>query len=114
VQSEFQVTVRREDATALVQVSGELDLASGPALDAELEGFAGPDTTLVVVDLRELEFMDSTGLSILVRAHRRLAAEGCELSLVQGPPQVQRLLNLTGVGERLRIAATPDELLSGR
>jgi anti-sigma B factor antagonist len=114
VQGEFQVTVRQEDAAALVVVRGELDLATGPALDAELEAFSGPETSLVVIDLRELEFMDSTGLSIIVRAHQRLGAEGCELSLVQGPAQVQRLLDLTGVAERLRVAASPDELLSGR
>ena len=114
MQSEFQVTIGREGTAVLVGVVGELDLASGPALNAELAAFSGPDTTLVVVDLRELEFMDSTGLSIIVRAHQRLAAEGCELSLVQGPPQVERLLDLTGVGERLRVVGSPDELLSGR
>jgi anti-sigma B factor antagonist len=114
VQNEFQVTVRREGAAALVEVSGELDLASGPALEAELETFSAPETTLVAVDLRKLEFMDSTGLSIIVRAHQRLAGNGCELSLVRGTPQVQRLLDLTGVAERLRVVSAPEELLSGR
>ncbi len=113
VQDEFQVRVRREGPSALIAVSGELDLASGPALESELERVATPDTTLVVVDLRELEFMDSTGLSIIVRAHQRLAESGCELGLVQGSPQVQRLLDLTGVAERLRLVAAPEELLNG-
>lgn len=113
VQNQFRVEVRRDAAAAVVAVSGELDLASGPELEAELDQISGPTTQLVVIDLRRLDFMDSTGLSILVRAHQRLAAEGCELGLVKGSQQVQRLLDLTGVAERLRLVDTPEELLDG-
>lgn len=98
----------------MIEVSGELDLASGPTLESELEKLSAPDTTLVIIDLRRLEFMDSTGLSIIVRAHQRLSQEGCELGLVRGSPQVQRLLDLTGVAERLRVVSAPEELLDGR
>lgn len=98
----------------MVSVSGELDLASGPELEAELNRLAGPETQLVVVDLRHLDFMDSTGLSIIVRAHQRMAGEGCEMGLVKGSQQVQRLLDLTGVAERLRLVDSPEDLLNGR
>lgn len=98
----------------MIAVSGELDLASGPELEAELDQISGPDTQLLVIDLRRLDFMDSTGLSILVRTHQRLAGEGCEMGLVKGSQQVQRLLDLTGVAERLRLVDTPEELLTGR
>ncbi len=110
---DFHVGVRRDGEAELVEVRGELDLASGPRLEAEL-GKISADTRLVIIDLRRLEFMDSTGLSIIVRAHQRLAAAGCELGLVRGSPQVQRLLDLTGVAERLRLVAAPEELLTGR
>jgi anti-anti-sigma factor len=96
----------------LISVSGELDLASGPELESELDKVSAPQTTLLVVDLRELEFMDSTGLSIIVRAHQRLAETGCELGLVRGSTQVQRLLDLTGVAERVRLVGAPEELLN--
>ncbi|HET9124310.1 MAG TPA: STAS domain-containing protein [Solirubrobacteraceae bacterium] len=111
--AEFQVEVRREGSAALIAISGELDLASGPRLEEELSSL-DPDVTLVVVDLRRLEFMDSTGLSIIVRAHQRLAEQDRELSLVRGSPQVQRLLDLTGVAERVRLVEAPEELLTGR
>jgi anti-sigma B factor antagonist len=114
VQNQFQVEVRRNGAAAVVAVSGELDLASGPELEAELDQLTGPDIQLVVIDLRGLDFMDSTGLSILVRAHQRLAGEGCEMGLVKGSQQVQRLLDLTGVAERLRLVDAPEELLDAR
>ncbi len=114
MQNQFQVEVHRNGATAVVAVGGELDLASGPELEAELDKLTGPDLQLVVIDLRRLDFMDSTGLSILVRAHQRLAGEGCEMGLVKGSQQVQRLLDLTGVAERLRLVDAPEELLDAR
>ena len=106
-------TEQLPDATVIV-VSGELDLASAPQLEAALRSILAPVMKLVVLDLRKLEFMDSTGLSTIVHAHQRLAEDGCELTLVKGPPQVQRLLDLTGVAERLRLGADPAELLDGR
>src|ERR1700759_5030092 len=112
VKNQFQVEVRRNGAAAVVAVSGELDLASGPELEAELDQLTGPEVQPVVIDLRALDFMDSTGLSILVRAHQRLAGEGCEMGLVKGSQQVQRLLDLTGVAERLRLVDEPEELLN--
>jgi anti-sigma B factor antagonist len=105
--------VRSEGRAAIIVVSGELDLASSPSLEAELQRVSGTEAELVVLDMRRLEFMDSTGLSIIVRAHQRLADEGRALCLVRGPQQVQRLLDLTGVAERIRLADTPEEILSG-
>jgi anti-sigma B factor antagonist len=114
VQNQFQVEVNRNGAAAVVAVGGELDLASGPELEAQLDQLTGPDLQRVVIDLRRLDFMDSTGLSILVRAHQRLAGEGCEMGLVKGSQQVQRLLDLTGVAERLRLVDDPEDLLDTR
>ena len=113
MQNQFRVEVRKDGESAVIAVSGELDLATGPELEAELDQLSGPHTRLVVIDLRQLDFMDSTGLSILVRAHQRLAGEGCEVGLVKGSQQVQRLLDLTGVAERLRLVDAPEELLNG-
>ncbi len=57
--------------------------------------------------------MDSTGLSIIVKAHQRLTEAGRSLSIVRGSQQVQRLLDLTGVAERLQLVDTPEEILGG-
>lgn len=111
MQSHFRVEVRNADAAAVITVSGELDLASSPALEEELERVAQSDAQLIVVDLRQLEFMDSTGLSVLVRAHQRAEENGRRLGLVNGSQQVQRLLTLTGVADRLTLTDTPEGLL---
>jgi anti-sigma B factor antagonist len=111
VQSHFRVEVRNEDHAAVVTVSGELDLASSPALEEELDRVVSSQTPLVVIDLRALEFMDSTGLSVLIRAHQRAEERGLRFGLVRGSQQVQRLLSLTGVAERLTLVDAPEELL---
>ena len=113
MQSHFRVEVRNADATTVISVSGELDLASSPALEQELERVSQSDAQVVVVDLRNLEFMDSTGLSVLVRAHQRVEEHGRRLGLVYGSQQVQRLLTLTGVADRLMLTDVPEELLGG-
>jgi anti-sigma B factor antagonist len=92
-----------------VVISGELDLASGPELEQALEEIAGSPAEQLVIDLRELHFMDSTGLTIIVKAHQRFGEDGREVCLVRGPSQVQRLLDLTGVADRLRLIDGPEE-----
>jgi anti-sigma B factor antagonist len=110
VQSHFRVEVRSEDRATVIAVSGELDLASSPALQEELDRVSS-DSELLIIDLRELDFMDSTGLSVLVRAHQRAEEQGRRLAMVKGPQQVQRLLSLTGVADRLTLVDTPEELI---
>ena len=112
MQSNFSVEVHDEDRAVVIGVSGELDLASSPALEHELERGASSSADVVIVDLRSLEFMDSTGLSVLVRAHQRATENGQRFGVVRGPQQVQRLLSLTGVADRLTLADSPDELLA--
>jgi anti-sigma B factor antagonist len=113
VQSQFRLDVRNEGRATVIVIRGELDLATGPELEAELARLGDPPPEFLVLDLRELEFMDSTGLSILIKAHQRAVEEGRGLGLVRGPQQVQRLLELTGVTERLQMADTPEELITG-
>ena len=69
----FSISISDHDGRAVVVTRGELDLATAPELEAAHPGAldGGQD---VVVDLRELEFMDSTGLRVLVAAHARARA----------------------------------------
>jgi len=113
VHSQFQAEVHSEGSASVVAVSGELDLASGPEFERVLERAAGSSAELLVIDMRRLDFMDSTGLSIIVRTHQRLAEQGRSLGLVKGSAQVQRLFDLTGVAERLLLVDVPEELLRG-
>ena len=112
VQSHFRLEVRSAGRATVIGVSGELDLASIPALQEELDRVAASDSEMLIIDLRGLDFMDSTGLSVLVRAHQRAEEQGRQLAMVKGPQQVQRLLSLTGVADRLTLVDSPEELLN--
>ena len=110
MQSNFDVEARDGDRVVIIGVQGELDLASSPALEQELETGSPSQAEVVVVDLRQLEFMDSTGLSVLVRAHQRATEKGQRFAVVRGPQQVQRLLTLTGVADRLTLVDSPEDI----
>jgi len=113
VQSQFRLEVGSEGRATLIVVRGELDLASGPELEAELARVHERPPEMLIIDLSQLDFMDSTGLSILVKAHQQTVEDGREFGVVRGTPQVQRLLELTGVSERLPMADSPEELIAG-
>jgi anti-anti-sigma factor len=90
---------------------GELDLATKDLLDQELDE-AGAWSKRVVLDLRRLQFVDSSGLHALLRIDRRLEETGGSLTIIRGPRPVERLFNMTGLDTRLHII-DPDELISG-
>ena len=106
MQSHFSVEAQNQGQECVVSVSGELDLAAASSLEAELDRILESDVTRIVLNLAELEFIDSTGLSVLVRAQQRAQESGRELGLVNPGQQVERLLSLTGLSERLTLSDT--------
>lgn len=111
MQTDFRIDVKHGARGTVLELFGELDVASSPALEAELARVS--DTKLLVIDLRALDFIDSTGLGVLVRTHQHAKEQGQEFALVKGAGQVQRLLGLTGLSEQLPVAETAEELLGG-
>ncbi|MBV8953373.1 MAG: STAS domain-containing protein [Solirubrobacterales bacterium] len=111
MQSDFLVDTQISDRAITVTLGGELDLLSAPALEHALERLPASEAELMIVDLRGLEFMDSTGLHLLVQAQQKAHASGRRFALIKGGEQVQRLFELTGVTENLTIVDSPEELL---
>lgn len=107
----LNIDVLRDRDMVVVALRGELDLASAPLLQNTIEGSDTDDARLVVLDMEDLEFIDSTGLRIVLMAHTRAQERGQELVLTRIGHQVQRLLTITRVGEHLRIVDSPEELL---
>jgi anti-sigma B factor antagonist len=111
VQTQFRVEVQERGTGTVIALSGELDLASSPALDEAFERVLASEAKVLVLDLRQLEFMDSTGLSIIVKAHQAVEDRDPQMYVVNGPAQVQRLLSLTGVAERVSLVDAPEDVL---
>jgi anti-sigma B factor antagonist len=92
---------------ACIYLSAELDIASAPRFERDLHR-AELQARLVVVDLRDLSFMDSFGLRVITAGNHRSRRVGRRLVLLPGPPQVQRLLAVTGAVEGLEVAELSD------
>jgi len=92
---------------AVVALAGELDLAGAATLEHALDELDGG---AVVVDLRGLEFMDSSGLRAIALAAQRLRAAGRRFALVPGAEQVMRVFDITRMRERLEFVADPAEV----
>jgi anti-sigma B factor antagonist len=90
------VTVRVQAREARVALSGELDLATTGQLEAELRGVLQRRPSRLVIDLFALEFMDASGLRVLLRARQRAQQAGGRLELVRARRQPHRLLELCG------------------
>ncbi len=110
-QEHLRAEVRQQQDRVVLHLEGELDLASSPILERALEGSEVAETPLLVLDLDELRFVDSTGLRIILLAHEGARSRGQEFAITPGSPQVQRLLSITSVAEHMRVIASPDDLL---
>jgi anti-sigma B factor antagonist len=90
-----------------VTVTGELDLATVPEFDRQLDRIDLTAVKRLVLDVSGVPFMDSTGLHAVVQRHRSVQANGCQLIVRRGPDQVQRLFELTGVEDVLTFEDEP-------
>jgi anti-anti-sigma factor len=94
--------------TTVLTLSGELDIASAPALRRALDDFEASAASRLVIDLTQVTFMDSTGLRALLLARQRADAADQELALCPGPYQVQRVFELSGTLQRFAFENPPD------
>jgi anti-sigma B factor antagonist len=87
-------------------LAGELDLANAATLESELERAEAGGAETITIDMSELEFIDSTGIAILVAAHRRANADGEHLRFVRSRATgVQRVMDVTGLDKELPFTA---------
>jgi anti-anti-sigma factor len=110
----FEVEVGSLDSgVRTISVRGELDLSTAPALEGPLEEALGGEGS-VLVDLSECEFIDSTGIALLVRAWQRLESDGNGRGLVicSHSDQVRRVLEITGLELSIPVHGTRDEALA--
>lgn len=104
----FDVHTHRSDAALIVEPRGEIDLATvgliREAVDREWR--SGED---IVVDLREVGFMDTSGLRYLLELNDRASRDGFGLRVVRGQPAVQRVFEVSGLEARLAFVDDPSQ-----
>jgi anti-sigma B factor antagonist len=97
------VEVVRDGQIAIVTVGGDLEFGTAAALRTTLIDLAHQAADPVVVDLAAIEFIDSTGLSLLVQAKQRFESQGRRFSLRRPPHRVMRVLETSGLAELFTI-----------
>jgi anti-sigma B factor antagonist len=97
--SAFGFSVVHADGDVRVAVRGEIDIASSDELRAALLGLMDQGARHVVVDLAELDFIDSTGLGALIRVLKRYRTEGGDLKLANPTRPVAKVLEITSLDQ---------------
>jgi anti-anti-sigma factor len=105
------LTIERLGENAVkIGLRGELDMQHAYTFDEEVKRVEALKPDCICLDLRELTFLDSTGLSRLVAARRRAMKGGHRLVIVRGPAAVQRVFQLTAVDEAFEIVNGPESV----
>ncbi|MDQ3722110.1 MAG: STAS domain-containing protein [Actinomycetota bacterium] len=103
----FDLRVVRNDRGMYIVPCGELDIATTPQLEQAVTKATSEAVSELVLDLRELTFMDSTGLRALAQARVKAEQAGTTLSIWRGPRQIERVLEISGLGPLLPLADAP-------
>jgi anti-sigma B factor antagonist len=112
VHDQLQIEVSHDGGRAILALVGELDMASADRLQQAVDDDALRTETSVVLDLEGLQFIDSTGLRVILRALEHCRGRGQEFAITRGSPQVQRLLSITGVAAHLPTISSTDEMVA--
>ena len=94
--SHLSLALRREGDAAVVSAEGEIDLST-LAKAAETLDAARAGARTLILDLREVGFMDTSGLRLVIEERRRAAEDGCRFAIVPGSSRVQRLFEIAGL-----------------
>ena len=105
---DFSVSRRRSNDAIVVVPVGEIDLATIDALQGEIDA-AAAEAEQVVLDLREVAFIDSAGLRLVVHSSKALEADGGTFAVVRGPREVQRVFDLVGLDGRVTMLDQPPD-----
>src|SRR5687768_8847236 len=104
----LEVSVTDRGEFAVVAVVGEMDLASAPRLRERLVDLSDEGRRSIVIDLTRLDFVDSTGLGVLVGGLRRSRDMSGDLVLAGPPPGVLKMLAITGLGKVFTVCPDVD------
>lgn len=108
---ELSIDLKPEDGgeTLVLNLRGSMDIATSPTVRAALTEAIDGGANHLIVDLTRLDFLDSTGLGVLIGAHRRTAENNGSLRLIVNEGPISRLLNITGLVAVFAVYRSPDD-----
>jgi len=106
-QTPFEIEQVREQDGARLALSGELDIATVPRVEAAVNATLTAEVRTLTIDLSELGFVDSSGLRLFIVLDQRATAEGWTLRLVRPAEPVMKVFRVSGVEENLPFVEDP-------
>ncbi|MBI4260659.1 MAG: STAS domain-containing protein [Actinobacteria bacterium] len=110
---DLDLQTERRDGVSVVSLRGEIDVYTAPRLRQALIDLIGEGATDIVVDMAEVDFLDSTGLGVLVGGLKRVKAKEGSLSLVVTQDKILKIFDITGLSKVFPIFGTVDEAVAG-
>ena len=108
--SPFEITTEEAEGQTRVILVGELDIASAPQFEEGLEKVESDTPGVLVLDLRKVAFIDSTGLRAVIAADERARTAGRRFVIIRGSPAVERVFSVTQLDQRLEIVDDPESV----
>lgn len=107
----FYITKQITPAAITICLNGELDLSAAPEMQAELEPYVNQTGRTLILNLRNLDYIDSTGIGILIRMLKQRTAISSGFKLVDVTPKIKKLFDITGISQYLdlEVAGIPHE-----
>jgi anti-anti-sigma factor len=99
--SRLQIEVKTSRGEIRIILRGDLDIGNAPQVEEALLAAEATDVPIIRLDLRELDFLDSTGLRVILSAQLRAAVDGDRLRVTPGNDRVQRVFAMTGTTDLL-------------
>jgi anti-sigma B factor antagonist len=109
---DLTLTTRQADGKTIVAVGGEIDVYTAPKLRDKISELVATGSYDIVVDMHEVEFLDSTGLGVLVGGMKKVRAHDGSLRLVCNQDRLLKIFRITGLAKVFVIHETADEALA--
>ena len=106
----FELQTTDEPYGTRAALTGEIDLSTVDDAEIQLRSAIEHGNGLLAIDLRQVTFLDSSGLRLLLRINKELGDAGRRLIVVQGPRRVARVFELTGAEKQLEVVSDPAEI----
>jgi anti-sigma B factor antagonist len=101
----LSIDVHQQNEEVSVMLAGEIDAFTAPNLREELLPLAEGENRIMSINLRDVSYLDSTGLGVFVGLFKKLKENGGELRLIELSDRLQRLFEITGLGNIMNISA---------
>lgn len=109
---DLRLDVSERDGWAVLAVGGEVDVATAPRLREQLIALVNQGSHRIVVDLTAVDFLDSTGLGVLVGALKRVRTHDGDLALVCDEPRILKVFEITGLTKVFAMYADVDQAVA--